>query len=317
MSTNNVEADATTINPNLAAALRHAARGWYIYPAFPGTKSKTNLKWREASTNSVKQITHWWTKSPNATICLDCEKSGLAALDVDQKDGKDGRAALDWLELMNEDLPPTLMQRTPSGGTHLIFKGKIKTTVGAKGYALGEGIDTRGKGGMIVLAPSKLPSGQYEWLNNLGSTELPQWVADLAGTVSERNEIPDDEFTPTYTEEEFAERLNLIPVETYSRNHDAWLELMLACTHGSTVEDGKEAFMDWTTGHGKGTYASDYDSIAERWDYNYAKRNMGGKAFKVGTFNKHLTDAGHGDKVRNFLVEQKKNIVLPFCYPTR
>ena len=55
MSTNNVEADATTINPNLAAALRHAARGWYIYPAFPGTKSKTNLKWREASTNSVKQ----------------------------------------------------------------------------------------------------------------------------------------------------------------------------------------------------------------------------------------------------------------------
>ena len=111
MSTNNVEADATTINPNLAAALRYAARGWYIYPAFPGTKSKTNLKWREASTNSVKQITHWWTKSPNATICLDCEKSGLAALDVDQKDGKDGRAALDWLELMNEDLPPTLMQR--------------------------------------------------------------------------------------------------------------------------------------------------------------------------------------------------------------
>ena len=55
---------------------------------------------------------------------------------------------------------------------------------------------------------------------------------------------------------------------------------MLACTHGSTVEDGKEAFMDWTTGHGKGTYASDYDSIAERWDYNYAKRNMAAKRSK-------------------------------------
>jgi hypothetical protein len=41
---------------------------------------------------------------------------------------------------------------------------------------------------MIVLAPTKLPNGQYEWLNELAPAELPQWVADLAGTVSERNE---------------------------------------------------------------------------------------------------------------------------------
>ena len=290
---------ADTINPNLAAALCYAARGWYIYPAFPGTKSKTNLKWREASTISVKQITSWWTKSPNATICLDCEKSGLAALDLDQKGGKDGRGALDWLEVLYGDLPPTLMQKTVSGGRHLIFKGTIKTTVGAKGYALGEGIDTRGKGGMIVLAPTKLASGRYEWLNNLEPADLPRWVADLAGTVSERNDIPDSEFTPTYTEEEFLELLNLIPVEKYDRSHDLWLELMLACTHASTVEDGKEAFMDWTTGHGEGIYAGDYDSIAERWDYNYANRNMAGRSVQVGTFNKHLADAGHGDKVRN------------------
>ena len=85
----------------------------------------------QVSTISVKQITSWWTKSPNATICLDCEKSGLAALDLDQKNGKDGRAALDWLEELYGDLPPTLMQRTVSGGTHLIFKGTIQETVGA------------------------------------------------------------------------------------------------------------------------------------------------------------------------------------------
>ena len=44
---------------------------------------------------------------------------------------------------------------------------------------------------------------------------------------------------------------------------------------------------------------SDYDEIAARWDANFAKRNMAGKAVKVGTFNKHLTDAGHGDRVKN------------------
>ena len=203
---------------------------------------------------------------------------------------------------MNGELPPTLMQRTASGGTHLIFKGKIKTTVGAEDRALGEGIDTRGNGGMIVLAPTKLANGQYEWLNDLEPAELPQWVADLAGTIPERNEAPDAEFTPTYTQEEFAELLNLIPVEKYDGKHDLWLELLLACTHASTVEDGKEAFMEWTTRDGPGErvgYASDYDMIAARWDYNYAKRNMGGKAVKVGTFNKHLTDAGYGDKVKN------------------
>jgi hypothetical protein len=153
-----------------------------------------------------------------------------------------------------------------------------------------------------VLAPTKLPNGQYEWLNDLAPAELPQWVADLAGTVSERNEAPDAEFTPTYTQEEFAERLNLIPVENYDRKHDRWVELMLACTHASTVEDGKEAFMEWTTRSGPGDrvgYASDYDEIAARWDANFAKRNMAGKVVKVGTFNKHLTDAGHSDKVKN------------------
>ena len=126
----------------------------------------------------MKQITHWWTKSPKATICLDCERSGLAVLDLDQKDGKDGRLALDTLEIWYGGLPPTLMQRTASGGTHLIFKGRIKTTVGAndKGGAikvgLGEGIDTRGKSGMIVLAPTKLPNGQYEWLNEIGRAHV-------------------------------------------------------------------------------------------------------------------------------------------------
>jgi Bifunctional DNA primase/polymerase, N-terminal len=300
--TDNVETNSANGNPNLAAALSYAARGWFIYPSFPGTKSKTNLKWRTASTTSEKQIRDWWTKSPNATICLDCEKSGLAVLDLDQKDGKDGRQRLDLLELENGELPPTLTQRTASGGTHLIFKGKIKTTVGAEDRALGEGIDTRGKGGMIVLAPTKLPKGQYEWLNDWEPAELPQWVADLAGTIPERNEAPNAEFTPTYTQEEFAELLNLIPIEKYDGKHDLWLELLLACTHASTVEDGKEAFMAWTTRDGPGKrvgYASDYDMIAARWDYNYAKRNMGGKAVKVGTFNKHLADAGYGDKVKN------------------
>ena len=97
------------------------------------------------------------------------------------------------LELENDRCAPTLMQRTASGGTHLIFRGNIKTDSGAGGVQRsGEGIDTRGNGGMIVLAPTKLANGQYEWLNDLEPAQLPDWVADLAGSVRERDDSPDD-----------------------------------------------------------------------------------------------------------------------------
>ena len=95
-------------------------------------------------------------------------------------------------------------------------------------------------------------------------------------------------FEPVYTQEEFKELLNLLNVDDF-REHEKWFKLMLACTHSSTVLDGKEAFMDWTTGNGKGEYAGDWDIISDRWDNNFNNsRNKSGKAAKVGTFKKFL-----------------------------
>jgi hypothetical protein len=131
---------------------------------------------------------------------------------------------------------------------------------------------------------------------------VPQWLADLAGVVRERGDTGDGDFDPMYSEAEFEALLNLIPVERYDNDHDAWLELMLACTHASTTDDGKNAFMAWTTKDGPGErigYGSDYEMISARWDYNFQKRNMGGKSIQVGTFNKHVADAGFADRVKN------------------
>lgn len=152
---------------------------------------------------------------------------------------------------------------------------------------------------MIVLAPSVVRGkGAYSWINDLPIAELPQWVIDKAGTPAERGLVPDAEFEPAYTQEQFEERLRLIDVDQFSGKHDDWLAFMLACTHSSTVDDGKAAFIDWTTGNGEGEYASDVDAIEARWDYNYSNhRNKAGKAYKVGTFNKYLTDADHAELV--------------------
>ena len=40
-------------------------------------------------------------------------------------------------------------------------------------------------------APTKLANGQYEWLNDLETVEVLQRVADLAGTIPERNASPE------------------------------------------------------------------------------------------------------------------------------
>jgi len=286
-------------NPILAAALELAQFGFYIYPA-PKKNGPARIKWRLGSSRDAALITKWWRQWPSDLICLDCGKSGIAVIDTDSVEGHgiDGLSHLLDLELQHGLLPETLKARTPSGGEHFFFRdpgGKMKSTAGV----LAPGVDTRGVGGMIVLAPSLVEGkGAYAWINNLPITELPQWVIDKAGTPAEQGLVPDAEFEPAYTQEQFEERLRLINVDQFSGKHDEWLAFMLACTHSSTVDDGKAAFIDWTTRNGEGEYASDADAIEARWDYNYQNhRNKAGKAYKVGTFNKYLTDAGHADLV--------------------
>jgi hypothetical protein len=288
-----------TINKNLEAALSYARRGWHVYPA--RGKASALVKWGTKATTDEKIIRGWWRTWPDAIVCIACGPSGLAVIDLDVKDGKNGPAVLDALERRHGRLPPTMMQRTGSGGTHLIFRGEIKTTVGV----LGEGIDTRGRGGMIVAAPSIIGGGAYQLLVDEltgevpDPAELPVWAAELAGRVLEV-EKGDGEFEPLYTDEEFERLLNLIPVQKFDEDHDAWLALMLACSHASTVEDGEDAFMRWTTKDGPGNrigYSSDFDLILARWRYNYAKRNMKGGR-QVGSFNRAVLAAAPGAKVK-------------------
>ena len=293
-------------NPILEAALRYGRAGLKIYPS-PRKDGAAYVKWKEGSTSDAATITQWWTDWPDALICLDCGKSEIGVIDVDTLEGHnvDGEGSLLDLEIANEMLPKTRQAQTPSKGRHLFFRDPgalLKTTKGR----LGVGLDTRGRGGMVVLAPSVVKGkGSYKWLNKEKMAPIPQFVLDAAGVPNSYAPIADAAFEPVYTQEEFKELLNLLDVDAF-RDHDTWLSLMLACTHASTVLDGKEAFMDWTTGFDpttgtcNGEYAGDWDLINDRWDSNYNNgRNKAGKsAAKVGTFNKFLTDAGFGDRVQ-------------------
>ena len=68
---------------------------------------------------------------------------------------------------------------------------------------------------------------------------------------------------------------------------------MLACTHSQSPMAKQPSSVD----ERQGEYASDVDAIEVSGIRFFNHRNKGGRAYKVGTFNKHLTDAGHGDMI--------------------
>jgi putative DNA primase/helicase len=121
-------------NPILAAALKLAELGFYIYPS-PKKNGAARVKWRLNSTRYSPTITRWWTQWPRDLICLDCGKSKIAVIDADSIEGHgiDGLTNLLDLELQHSLLPETLKARTPSGGEHSFFRdpeGKMKSTAG-------------------------------------------------------------------------------------------------------------------------------------------------------------------------------------------
>lgn len=135
--------------------------GWYLFPIKPMQKAPGLVRWSIEASNDIKQIKEWWTRWPRANIGLDCGRSNIFVLDVDQHSvHADGAASLALLEMLYLPLPSTLRSQTPSNGVHHFFTGRGRNSVGE----LGPGLDTRGPGGMVLLPPSRTKAGIYKWL---------------------------------------------------------------------------------------------------------------------------------------------------------
>jgi hypothetical protein len=118
--------------------------------------------------------------------------SGVWVLDMDGEDGADSlRCLIDEFG----PLPETVTATTPNG-SHRFYKhvGGIRNTAGK----VAPGIDTRGDGGYVVVAPSPHPDGGfYRWIRdpyNHAIVAAPDWLVDLLArppeTFSEPRELP-------------------------------------------------------------------------------------------------------------------------------
>jgi hypothetical protein len=161
----------------------YLAWGWSVFPLWwitdghcacprgarcpsPGKHPLTPHGVKDAS-RQLAQVGWWWSKWPQANVGLPAGDNGLAVLDVDPRHG--GEVSMVRLAVAlaerGQAMSETLTQYTGSGGRHLVFTAPPGGLKGGSNVFPGmPGLDTRGRGGYIVAAPSTHASGQrYEW----------------------------------------------------------------------------------------------------------------------------------------------------------
>lgn len=154
----------------LAAALEYAAAGVYVFPAriavVDGHKQVSPVaSWREASSRTSDTIVGWFgpgARWADASLCIDCGKSNLVVVDLDEGEGKAGLAV--WAGLLTEySIPITpVRSRTPSGGEHWYYREHPRRVVGIDSSGkVAHGVDIRGLGGFVIAWPSEDARGPY------------------------------------------------------------------------------------------------------------------------------------------------------------
>lgn len=182
----------------IRSALWYGRHGWRVFPCRPKGKLPIIKAWQRDATTDPRMIEAWWRRTPDANVGIACgPATGIYVVDVDQH-GDDGEVTLLAVQRQLGQLPPTVEQRTGSGGRQLVFAYPAdrvcRNTNGAK-RGLGRGVDTRGAGGFVVVPPSIHPCGEsYFWKfdpHRHVLAALPEkWIARLERRPEVRITVP-------------------------------------------------------------------------------------------------------------------------------
>jgi hypothetical protein len=181
---------------DLQYLLSLAQSGYRIFPLVPGTKEPLIGRGFKKATTDPKQIEAWWRVNPQANLGLAC--FGLIAIDIDPVNGGPNPWPLDPSQ--RDDLAKAMIQTTPRGGTHCLFRLPVGKVIKNSAGKLAPGVDVRSSGGYIVLAPSaitptdKHPGGAYQGLAQLPPKEQlpepPAWLLAALEAIEEPKPAP-------------------------------------------------------------------------------------------------------------------------------
>ena len=206
-----------------AAALSYDGKGWRVIPLHRvGPDGKTcsckqgancgrsagkhpkDEAWQNSPRLSQDEIAAIWgqDRSPNLGVATGTP-SGFWVLDIDPEGG--GFDTMRDIVTARGALPETFVTQTGSGGYHYFFAMPAGKQVRNTQGRIGPGIDTRGTGGQIVIAPSRSGKGDYVIVSDLPVAEAPAWLLELV--------IKDDVDLPIITAEELPKPEEIDPAD--------------------------------------------------------------------------------------------------------
>ena len=154
------------------AALRLAASGLHVFPCSRDKVPCVEGGFKSAS-RDADAIKEMFARRGVELIGVATGASRLVVIDVDAKDGHDGRL---WVFENADRLPATRVHRTRSGGKHWVFAAPDGRTVPSGNSRLARGVDVKARGGYVVW-PSGLGDG-YTVARDLPPAVLPQWMVE-------------------------------------------------------------------------------------------------------------------------------------------
>lgn len=220
-------------------------------------------------------------------------RDGDLVVDVDPRHFEDGRDSLAALTAdLGIDLSGYPTVETGSGGLHIYMAIDAGTKV-SNGLPNYPGVEFKAFGRQVVAPGSVHPdTGRPYLLDPLSAPfeprrDAPQVLADAIRRPERGAAADPGDCAP----EQLSEMLEALDPADY-RDHDAWLELMMA-SHHATGGDGLEEFVAWSTSDP--AYSDHEHRIAARWNSLHADGD-GGKITQRTLF-KRVIDAGRQDLI--------------------
>ena len=168
----------------LAAAADCAARGWAVFPLWPGSKRPAIRGWQEHATTEPGILAVWWGRRPY-NVGVACGPSRLLVVDIDDPAAEPER------------LPPTYTVSTPRG-QHRYYSTDLGRAGLNSAGVLGSQVDTRGVGGYVVAPGSILRCADgprfYRACLPAAVAPAPSWL--LEALESSRREAGPDPRLP-------------------------------------------------------------------------------------------------------------------------
>lgn len=281
----------------LAAAVMYAEQGLPVIPvrfnqkAIPGVKYGLNYS---HATNNPKKVAEWF--GPNGDFrgwnigIATGREGGIFVVDLDVKEEADGTKTF-------ENMTPEgwtyqgPMQRTASGGYHLLFNWEpgMRSLVGD----LGSGVDCRGGTaesykGHIVVWPSRVNGKPYDWYQFGQVEEVPAWLRlrmgpkDLALVKGGRGNEHVDDMDREIPMSIQGIQMMLDHMDPENFDHDSWTHVGMAIQSQHPGAEGMDLWDEWSSRDSRmgkdGRPMYDPDLIKAKW-----KSFDGSKGVRMGT----------------------------------